>query len=471
MKIYTILLLLCFQISFATDPVKIELPEKARVEGTYSFTVEENKSMHLIIAKDRGNKQYIVKPVLVFPDRSIQYFEMIELELLPRIMAHHTYQEKIIITGHNYKEKELVIIELNTKDGSHQTRMVRNQKSPDFVLSSKNESYLVKRPGSSKRLFVQRIRNSEDEEQIQIDIPKTKRSRFKHIYDLWGTEINQNEYVSKGSVIENKVYVDGNNLIFTERTTVASSVDCMIVKLDDEPALIFKNQRGSGIYKPKDFNSYYLDGMMFTVASNKEDLVFSTYKMEMQQELARISLKNDLSQKYDNIPEFLKWLAKGKISPTLTVNPTTDGNYLVDINLVDNREYFYRYYDFCPMWMTNDFFWQQHNQHVQDVINNLPPPPRFKPSLEMYENMDALYTNGKEFETLQFVVDKNGNLLKEGSMETIEAFVDKDKFIDQFEDDKKKLHLSYSFTDTTMSYIYQDKKSKDVFVSFQSILE
>ena len=471
-KLFVLILLLNFQMGLATDPVKIELPERAKIEGTYSVTIEKNKSLHLIIAKDRNNKQYIIKPLIRLPDGSLKYFDLVELELLPEILSHHMNGQKIILTGHNYKKKELYIIEINAVDGTNTVRAIQDQKQPNFVLRTDDETFLVRRKGNARSLFVQRIRTSEDEELIQIDVPKEKISQFKRVVESLGSEINQNEYVHKGSISESKVYLQDEKLIFTKDNIQSYSAWAMTAELDVETPLTFLGIKGSSLEKPKDYNTYYLDGRMFSVIADKTDLLFSTYDLELKTELNAISLKNDLADKYDQTPEFLKRLAKGKMRPTVAINKTKDGNYLVEINQVDKTVYYYNYdWWWHHNWMFNDFFWQQHNQHVQDVINNLPSVPRFTPSPDMYEGLDALYAKAIDFESIKFVVDRDGNLLTNSSQETVFQYIDKDEFLDPFKEDNKKLNFTASFTDTTMSYIYQDKKSKDVFVSFQSILE
>lgn len=470
MKFITFCLLLVFQFSFAIDPVKIELPERAKVEATYSVTIEKDKALHLVIAKDRNNKQFIIKPVMRLSNGELQHFDLIELELLPEILSHHIHNGKIIITGHNYKKKELYIIELDSEDGTHTLRAISDQKQPNFVLRTDNETFLVRRKGNARILYVQRIRTAEDEEMIEIAVKKEELRKFKLIVESLGSEINQNEYVEKGSISESKVYLQGEELIFTKDNITSYAAHVMIADLNADEPLSFLGVKGSTLDKPKDFNTYFLDGRMFSVVSDKTDLLFSIYDLEQKVELNAISLQNDLAGLYQQTEEFLKRLAKVKMRPTLSVNKTVDGNYLVEINQVDKNTYVYHYDWFWHHdWMFQNMMWHQ-QEMMQNVIDNL-PQTRFIPSPEVFEGLDVLYAKDVDFESIKFLIDRDGNLLSDGSEETVFHNVDKDEFLQPHRDDKKKLNFTASFTETTMSYIYQDKKSKDVFVSFQSILE
>jgi len=461
MRHFIILFTLLITFNFyANNEFGFDLPENHKLEATYSADLKEKGSIHLLITKEKGEKYFYLIPYYISKNGDFKELKTTQLSNIPSIISHHYDHNVFTITSYNKEKKALTIIDINTSDGSSTLHQEINFPNITSLFRLDNRTVIINK--KNKYLFVKEIKTISSNKSYKIDIPKDKLKLYKLITKENATPINQNEYVEKGAISNRKVYISGSNITFTYENSIINTTEVMKIDYINE-SINLKSFGFSNNNKFLNFNTFIKENKLYTISSNKEDLVINLINLETEKVEKSISLNENLKDIYSESESFLKNAKKGKMKPTLTVNKTKDENLLIRIDQVNQTSYQYNHdWWFHHWWFHQQMMWQQQQMiqnQQQQMINSI--PNGFGPNPEIYYNINNII---EDIVPIEFVINQEFEILKNASNDTKHSNIDKSKYIEPIEKDKDITNISISFSDTEMKYVYQNKKDKKVYI-------
>lgn len=466
MKILSILIALFLTISTnANELHKVEVPDTMYLQGTYSSETSNDGSFHLMILQDKSTKDYVIKPIFISNDEQLLIFNEVPVSYLPEIISHHSSNNISSFVTYNDKEKTVAVHNFNTIDKTYTTSFIDEVKTLGLLFRLDNKTLLFDYSKKEKTLNYTEISTNNKIAKRTINIPAEYQKKFEKLHVT--PPINQNEFVEKGPLNSLKAHIIENKLVITEDLEDSKQTTVLSMSLDNKDRFSFKKlQVGkTNIEKIKDYNSYLFENNLYTIVVGKKEFEIKIFDAEKELLINSLSLRNDISKGFEDIKrlaDYLDVVSKGRIRPTITANKTIEDHIKITIDQADKNLYYYNY----------DWSWHHqmmHQQMMEQVQQRL--PTGFGPNPIEYDNHQGVYFKKEDPKPIIIIINKQGEILQDAKNETVLKNIDKEKNLKIFEEDKDYKNISASFSSTTMNYIYQDRKSKNVFIKSKTIVK
>jgi hypothetical protein len=214
----------------------------------------------------------------------------------------------------------------------------------------------------------------------------------------------------------------------------------------------------------KDHNTYLFDRKLISVNTSYDNIELKNYDLASNSLLKKFTLNDDLKMLFDktDVDNFLKQEKMTKLKVTTTINKLKNNKNKITISRVNVNNYSYNY-----NWLWFHSFMMQQMQ-MQQMMNTMSRPRGFGPNESSIE--DELFLEKEEkYESLEFIVDSNFTIEKDINAEPVYKNFDKVKLLEPFEKNKNIKNFTAVFLDNQLRYIYQDNKSKTIYINFNSI--
>lgn len=487
-KFILLFLFVLSTVSYANciDGNQITLPKHYKTENTFSGDLQNHKSFHLIFAKDKKKKTYIVFSYL-FDGTNIEELPNLSSDKPYGILSFHQSNEilTLLVTYKIKKKSFLKKIDYNILD---KTKKESDALSHDDFLTSlrnKDRSILVYKKDTELKILD--FKNTNNPEVSSYEFTSKKNDVSSYFKGKSVTSIRTDEYVSNGAVNDIRLYFNNNKLIFTRDAEYVYNMDIPATKRRTNSATVkIQNNRktnttevltiditnkllspkivdykNSDAIKFKKSTSYILDNKLFQLGLSKTSGTVKISDLTTNESLNSINIDTSLStyiignEEFEGIEKYLKNAGKNKFIATITANKTNQNKLRLRVDYVD---YAYSYnYDWW--WHHQQFMWhmQQHNMFIQQSIQNI--PTNFGPNNRynfVFEN--ATISKNKRF--FELVIDPVGKLLKDDLPDLQYKNIDKKEYIDELEDVENYSYESSCFLNTSFRYIAFDKITK-----------
>jgi hypothetical protein len=450
---------------FATELFSIKLKNNEKLEGSYSAKIQNNQSSHFLIVKNSDTKKYILKPYILDENKKVKPLNELSFDEAPSIIANHSDENNITLSNYDEKNKTLFIIDFDLKTGKNSQKTIEKIEKPDLVFNENNKTLLINYIKNGEKLDVKTITSTSNIINSVIETPKELQKEFKSIIKSNPDAINQNEFVENSSIKNTRAYFIDNKILFTNQDS--NEFDQFSIDLKD--ANNFKKASIDLAFdkRIKDVNAYVYGEKLVAVGSNKEDVILKFFDLDNGKVLQKFSLQNDLKKYLANsdFNTFLDESKKSNLKTTVTLNKTKSNKTKVRLDRVNKSTYNYNY----NWWWHNQWFMQQQMMQQQMMMRR-----QMMQNTQMRgfgPNYVENFTVLKEikYQSLEFILDDNFSISKSENEETNYINHNKDSILKEFEDNKNVKEFSCTFFDNELRYIYQDKKSKTVYINFKAI--
>lgn len=464
-NIFLFVFFLVFKSSFCSEIFTINLSKNEKLEGSFSVANNKKETTHFLFIKNTDTKKYIIKSYFLSENKTIKEIESITTDEKPNFIANFTLNNHLKITSFNEDKKILTLFDFDLLTGKTSTTEKTKYQKPDVIFSQSDKTILVKFIDNGKKVSLDFIANGSDITNKTYTPSETLFKAFKSVAKNIPDAINQNEYVENGSIKNERAYLDSKNLYFTKendnKTTTVFKFD-----LNDTNSMSSTNFDFDLGKNSKDHNTYLFNENLISVNSSYDDIIVKNYDLNTNKLTKELNLNKDLKTILDknNIDKFLAEEKKTKLKVTTTINKTINNKNKITISRVNINTYNY-YYDW---WWFHNFMMQQMQMQQVMRMQQMSRAGGFGPNANFNE-MDLISENKEKFQSLEFVVDSNFNIEKEASLETEFKNTDKDQVLEEFNKDKNIKNFTSAFLDTEMRYIYQNNKTKTIYINFKSI--
>ncbi len=440
---------------------EIILPDNYKIKGSFSGELSGNKSFHIVVAQDKGKKNYELF-VYKYTDSEILFLNTATYDNQPTVLSFHSSNDVLtLIVSFQKKRKDyynIVDFNLETKNVS----ISEDTLNENTLVTFRDKEVTILLNGDKKELIATKIINSKIFTKITADKDQYNIVLFNKYFNATVDAINQNEYVKNGSVKNRKAYYKDDILTFTKdkstKENEGKSHDTSLFYFDLNKAASNINEvviKGSNLPNISEYNSYLLDDKLVQITSNGKNGFLLIHDKEGRKVLNNIDLlkldftKVTKGENFESIEKFLKETKKKKYLTTITLNKTKDLNYFLRVDYVENT---YSYNSNWWWWHHQMFMMQQQQMMMHNNV-----PTGFGPGLnDDYEHYFA-YEEGEDF-SFQLSFDINGKLVDQSSDNTIYEIIDKKNYVDELNDDKTLKHSSSCFVEGIFRYMGYNKK-------------
>jgi hypothetical protein len=462
MKFLTIIL---FALCLTGNPKKgssIVLNANSKVESTFSGTISGNQSFHLIVAKNKEKDNFEIIPVSN-NDGELKQLRPIAFDTHPSIISFHNTNETVslIVSSEEDKTDKFSIVNVNlvsgvsdiseTFSGEDFKAVIRKATKNTLIFSNRETLKIVEIEGLSLSKSIDVI-TTEDDDVFLKDLNISKLDA-----------VNTDEFVANGSIEEFRVYKEGDILFFTRENKRTSDTTVSKISLENGgspiiEATIFKSQSSE---KTKKSTSFFNGKNVFKLQLDRKEGLFSVYDLDgttaTNLDLSNTKISNS-SKGFEDVDDFLKKASKYMNEPTITVNKTKSGDLAIRMDYVDKKTYMYQY----NWWWWHDFMWS--NQFMMRSPIGAPNVPTgFGPSPIDFE----YYYFNDEYHYFDIILDLSFENIKLNTIEMVNPFVDKKKYIDKLEENVTVKYSSSVFFENEMRYFCYDKKTNSFKVLIQ----
>ena len=447
--IMTLLLLISF--SLFSNEIEIKLSKDQKVLGTFSGDIHQQSVFQAVMIKNKETKKYEIIPVFINEDSKTIILDKLEFKKEMIILSYHEDNDILTLLVKNKKGKSIVqIVDIDTKTKKVNTEVLEDWSLGTMVIRLNDKTILYnEKKGKVSFTEIQNITNIKNQ---HIEFEKES-DILKTFFKVNSTNVNTNEYVENGSISLNNLYVNDENIYFTNYDEKSKNLN--VLKLDLNNLKDFKSVKIENIdefEKIKDVNSFIFKDNIITTIASKDDVIIKVINFDSEKTLFKKSVKNELIDYLDTelVTEFLKKSSKKRYKPTVTANLSVDNNIIMNVDFVDVNTYNYHYDWWFHHWA---FMHQQMMFQQQQIMNSMPGSfgPNAKFDYVMFEDQKS---------TMQFVLNTDFELVKEASKETVYKNIDEDEYLEAYKKDKVKKHLTVGFTTNTYHLIYYSKKEK-----------
>ncbi|MFC7774923.1 hypothetical protein [Flavobacterium sp. GCM10027622] len=465
--IITTLALLSSVLSFSNEIFQLKLEKNEKLEATQTIEFHSDMTMHIAITKKSGDNRYFYTPFLVDADSKVLKCEVFGYVQKLALLSHHLNNNLVTLVNYDEEGKLLCILDFDLKTGQSVKSYLKTDERPNNVFRSNDKTTLIfldKKSGVS----VKEITNSSNIATQKIEVPAEDLKLFKTIVNASPDAVNQNEFVRNGSIAKAKSYLIGENYIVTYED---ENKEIELLKFDLKTASLTHNKLSiaKAATSIRDFSNFVFDDKIAILGTLKEDAIVSVYDITTLKALKHFSF----SQFVDavKLKQFLKISSKVNFKSTLTANKGAKGNYVLRLDNVDANTYTY----YNNWWLHHWFFQQQmfhqqmFRQQMIDMNRNMMPGRGFGPGLHDEEKDSYFYNEETKDESIQIVIDPNLNLMESATEETVFPEIKREKYTDKYKDDQGKKKLSFGFVKNELRYMYMDKESKTINISFEKL--
>ena len=464
-KFLIITLLISFFSGSEKEEFSYSLPEFYKLKNTVSVKIAGQRSLHLAIAKNKNSNQYDLVPFVMNQNGKVNKLSTLRFEDEPELVSFHINDNQLTLI--NFQDDQLIIDDVDLEEGSTKRKLVNEVEKPKNIITEDHETLFIKADRKENNLKVTRISNSENIQELNMQVPSNLQDKFKHMFETNPQIINTAEFVKNGSIAKLQAYYGKNkiNLVFNEQQD-DQNISLLSINLEGDNNFELKNFKTPEMDKLKNSNSFLKEEQLFVINSSKEDIELNVFSTEKENLIKNLSLKNDLSYLAENqeeLEDFIKNSRKNRNKPTVTINETKNGKLAVRMDYVDTKTY--NYYDIW--WLQWQMQWQmqiQMHMQQQQMMNQV--PTSFGPNITSLD-IDELYTK-EESHSYTLVLNKDLQIQKnEENIETKHPDIDIKKYKERVEEMEKELKIentSLSFLDTTYRLFYSDKKKNVIHI-------
>ncbi len=457
--LYPFILIISFN-SFATDAFKYKLKDHQKFEQTLSVDIDKKSSLHMLIVKNKKSGKKELIPFFIDEQKAIKELSTLAFDDEPQLISFHTNGNTLTLI--NYDEGNLYIDDIDTSTGKLLNRKQhKDVDKPEHVFKQAHKTTFLKVFKKGKSIEFTHVENSNLSIVNKLDTPKDLQNKVKDILKENVDVVNTNEYVKNGSISKTQAYFEGEILMLVYDEKDDEQVETLKIKLNDENPFTYQNYSATALEKLKNSNSYFKDDKLFVVNSGKEDVEMNIFNASSGKKEKRLSLKKEMAfaetdlEKREN---FIKQSRRSINKPTVTLNETKEGNFAVRMDFVNIKTYSY-----------NDLWWMHHHMIMMNQMHIQQQQHRMMmgPNISLLE-IDDLYTKNTST-SISFVINKNLDLMKNASLETIYNDVDTKKYSEELNKNKEIRNKSLAFLKDEYHYIYTDKKENNVYIETKAL--
>jgi len=462
-KLLTIICLLAISTAnIHANEFEFKPAKNQKIEGTFSADLNQEKSIHLILVKNKDLNNYQIIPFYMDENENTIQLETISTKNNSSVVSYHLNNSNLIfvLDNNEKKNKQYYIIDYDLKTKEQLIKKI-DKKDNEFIFRLIDKTVIFKKVENSLETI--EVISANNILNKKVDINSNDISKFNEIFEPKITPqlVNTNEFVKNGSVDNFQVFFENNHFIFSKINPDDYIVDTFTLNSNDYTYHLnsFKNENLTNI---KGFNTYIHHGKLFSIAVNNDDALLKIESIQNGKILSLFSFSKDLKTHFEseNLNEIIKQASKKRNKPTITINETIENKMAVNIDYVDIRVYSYDY-----NWWFHHWMWQQQQwgmqQMIQQNINNFKVPGGFGPNPQFYENSTLIKS---EHESIRFILTDTYNIEENTSTETKYKDIDKDKYLDPLKDNSDLKHITASFQKDSFRYLYYSKKLDIFFI-------
>lgn len=466
-KIVLLIAFFVFQKGFCTEIFSINLAKNEKLEGSFSVANTKNETTHFLFIKNSDTKKYVIKPFFLSENKTVKELESVTMENKPNFIANYSSNNHLIVASYDEDSKNLLTLNFDLVSGKNTLSEKAKYEKPDVIFSQTDKIVLVKFIENGKKVSLDFISNSGELSNKTYTPSETLFKEFKAVAKNAPDAINQNEFVENGSIKDERAYLDSKNLYFTKensnKTTSVYKFD-----LNDVNGISSSNFDFNLGKESKDHNTYIFNENLVSVSSSYDDIVIKNYDLNSNKLTKELNLSRDLKSVLDKnaVDKFLSEEKKINLKVTATINKTKDNKSKVRLGRVNENDYTY-YYNWW--WFHNFMMQQMQMQQMFQMQQMARSAGRGFGPVCNYEEVTLFYDKKEKYQTLEFIVDANFNVEKDSNVETEFKNTDKDEVLEEFNKDKSIKNFTSVFLDNEMRYIYQNNKTKTVYINFKSL--
>jgi hypothetical protein len=486
-KLILLLLFVLSTVSYANciDGNEIKIPKDYKTETTFSGDLQNDKSFHLIFAKDKKKKTYTVFSYL---------FDGTNIEKLPNLISDKSYS---ILSFHQSNDILTLLVTYKVKKKSFLKKIdyntfnkTKTESEPiihdDFLTSIRKQNRSILLYKSDDKLQISDYKNSDNAIQHEYQFNSKKDDVFNFFKNKSVTTIKTDEYVPNGAVNDVRLYFEDNQLTFTRdsdeplniniggivlNNKKTNTTEVLRFHLNDKILIpkigVYKNQEN---IKFKKATSYIFGNKLFQLGLSKNNGFVKISNIKENSTLNSFALNDELSKfikgnkDFEGIEKYLKTAGKNKYNATVTVNKTKSDKLRLRVDYVDiTYSYNYNWW-----WHHHQLMWhmQQHQIMIQQATRNI--PTGFGPRVAC-EDAFLNATVSKEKRYFELLIDIKGQLINEDLPDLLFKNIDKKAHINELEEITNYLYESSCFLDNSFRYIAFDKKTKSFFIKTKSL--
>ena len=177
-KILIITLLFSFFRGSEKEEFSYSLPEFYKLKNTVSVKIAGQRSLHLAIAKNKNSNQYDVVPLVMNQNGQVNKLPTLSFEDEPELVSFHINDNQLTLI--NFQDDQLIIDDLDLEEGSTKRKLVNEIEKPKNIITEDHETLFIKADRKENILKVTRISNSENIQELNMQVPSNLQDKFKH---------------------------------------------------------------------------------------------------------------------------------------------------------------------------------------------------------------------------------------------------------------------------------------------------
>lgn len=489
-RIYILLFALIFAYSipsFSQNKFYHNINNKnMKVIDTESFKINNDSSIHVVLAKNKNDKNYVLIPFLVNED-TLNKLPKISFDKEPKtVSAHFTNDKWIYIYKENNKD-DLHILQYALTGENSINRKILNKVEYDHSLQSDDTAYFLdfEKNGNIKLYTIKDFDNiflktfspannksNEDYRTIMNKAVFYSSNDIKSGFDF----VTTTDYVNIGSIKNGHTFLYDDTIFLSY--DLKSDETSYVIKLDlnnlKENSQYVVNQLHSSLGNTRQIRSFITDNKLFQFGVDFEFAKLHVFDLNTGESLNSYTYTKENFGPYNKYyfkteeiepkPErFFNSFRKMRIGSTylptifIVVNKGHDNSYIVETGHINGATYSYNNYYM-------DHFWWMHQ------INSIPTfhgAPGFGPNPSLFQP-EITQSDDESLRKTSFMLALDHTLQKLDSIP--KSIYTKDKW----KEEKKELEeltkntsfesLSSATLENEINYIYYDKSKKQIFI-------
>ncbi|PVW16373.1 hypothetical protein [Marixanthomonas spongiae] len=448
-----------YTITSANELFSFSLGENYKFEKTHSVNIGIQATIHLVVAKNRDTRNYDLLPFYVNANQEITQLETTSYDKIPEIISYHHNANTVTLL--NYQDDQLTLVDFDIETGNASSKRVDDFEKPEHIFRLPNKTIFLEVDRRGEHITVTELESVNSIHSESVPIPEVSQKEVRRLFKEAIEEVFTDEYVKNGSISEFQAYYESDKFIIVKNDERKDFIETFEIDPKNPKVLSIKEFNLDKLDKVKDRNSYLVKDRLFSVVIGKKDLNLTINNLTTGMEEKSFLLSEDLGQGgiSDDYKAFLKQAKRNKITSTVAVNHTKEGNYSVTIDYVDAVSYHYNH---------NWFFMHQMMWQQQMLMQQTMMPGGFGPNPELYNEVDVVYFKEKP-EAITFVLSKQLDVLENVNPETTYTYVDKEKYMEDLDENKTIRNYSVGFLEHEYRYIYTDKKEEMIYIKTEPI--
>lgn len=465
-----IAVLLPASLKAANEELEFKLEDDQKLIGTFSGDFDQNSSVHLAIIKDKNTNEFKLRPFFINKQLRITSFQDIIVKEEPSVISYHfnpvASKITLLVKQGQKNDIQLEIIDLNTQTKAVSRQSVQDYEDTYLTIRATDRTFLIYK--EKDRLFKERnaleiktIYDSHKQFEVNFNFNGANKDLFRKIFEIKPQTINTNELVENGSINLSKVYYYNDKLFFDH--TNEDGYTLLAIDPERESGISFMEFGLEGAGKIKEIGSYIYGSKVFLFINDKKDIKLRSYELGSGDLIADVQLKEKLSGTIDleSFEKIIKKSSRNRYSLTGTVNEGPENTMVITLDYVVTNNYNYHYnWWWHHQFMQQQMMWQHQmmQQHIrmQTQINSFGPNPDVYFSEEFVEN---------KTQSVQFVIDKDFNFLKNNDITPVRPKINKDKHVEKYQKDRHIKDVTLAFTRQSGRAIYFSKTTDTVHIT------